>query len=58
MTMSQAEQITDGNGDVWRPAPSPARGGEPTYYNSTGADNWALTPTEIQQHYGTAGDPE
>jgi len=45
-------EVIDVNGDVWKPSPSPARGGEPVYYNTTGADGYALTPTEIDQEIG------
>jgi hypothetical protein len=47
-----AAEVTDANGDTWKPAPSPGRNGEPVYYNTTGPDGYALTPTEIEQEIG------
>lgn len=46
------KEITDGNGDTWKPAPSPGRNGEPVYYNATGPDGYALTPSEIKAEHG------
>jgi hypothetical protein len=49
---SAPTEVTDANGDIWKPAPSPCRNGEPVYYNTTGPDGYALTPTEIEQEIG------
>lgn len=49
---NQPAEIVDSNGDTWKPAPSPARNGEPTYYNATGPDGYMLTPTEITDEIG------
>jgi hypothetical protein len=47
-------EITDGNGDTWKNAAdhAPGRNGEPTYYNATGPDGYALTPSEIEAEHG------
>lgn len=50
--MTEPKQITDSSGDTWLPAPSPGRHGEPVYYNATGPDGYALTPTEIRNEHG------
>lgn len=46
-------EITDARGDTWKgTAVHPARGGEPCYYNATGPDGYALTPSEIEAEIG------
>lgn len=51
-TADSPTEITDGNGDTWKPAASPGRNGEPVYYNATGPDGYALTPSEIRAEHG------
>ncbi|WP_042400123.1 hypothetical protein [Streptacidiphilus carbonis] len=47
-------EIVDGNGDTWKGTTvHPPRNGEPMYYNATGPDGYALTPTEIANELGT-----